>query len=254
VQATPLQIAAATQRMSVALMKFLSGVAKRLGVGEHTYVVGGAVRNWVIGEPIKDLDVVIDPVALRRSDASAWFAKEVQKAIPVHTNLTTNSYGVAILTVKGDWDLNGENLNGEVIEIANARKESYGGEEGKGYKPHTVEPATVEEDVYRREFTFNSLMWRLYDLAKGPDKAEILDLTGCGLKDLQDRTMRCPSDPDKTFSDDPTRMLRAVRFMVKYGFKLDPETEAAIRRNAPKLKNVPPNAIFSILVKTMEGG
>ena len=116
---------AATQRMSIALMKFLSGVARRLGVGQHTYVVGGAVRNFVLGEPVKDIDVVIDPVALRRPDASAWFAKEVRKAIPVNTNLTTNSYGVAILTIKGDWELDGENLNGEVIEIANARKESY---------------------------------------------------------------------------------------------------------------------------------
>lgn len=60
--------------------------------------------------------------------------------------------------------------------------------------------------------------------------------------------MRCPSDPDKTFADDPTRMLRVIRFLIKYGFKIDPPVAAAIRRNAPKLRNSPPSAISNILV------
>ena len=242
--------ASSAHRRSIALMKFLSGVARREGVGQHVYVVGGAVRNFVINQPIKDIDVVIDSVALRGKD-SEWFAKEVVKAIPVPTNLTTNQYGVAIITVKGDWELDGENLAGEVIEIANARKESYGGVGGKGYKPSEVEPATIEEDIYRREFTFNTLLWRLYDLAHGPDKAEILDITGCGLRDLQMGEMRCPADPDKTFADDPTRMLRAIKFLMKYGLKIPPDTAASIRRNAPKLKNAPHNAISSLLIGTI---
>jgi tRNA nucleotidyltransferase/poly(A) polymerase len=91
-------------------------------------------------------------------------------------------------------------------------------------------------------------MWRLADLAKGPDKAEIIDLAGCGLRDLKAGSMRCPSDPDKTFSDDPTRMLRAIKFANKYGFKITPDTEASIRRNAGKLRNAPPAAIAKLLV------
>jgi len=142
-------------RTSVALMKFLSGVAKAAGIAEHVYVVGGAVRNFVIGQPVKDVDVVIDSVAAGKD--SAWFAERVRKAIPVRTSLATNQYGVAILTVSGDWFLDGSNLKGETVEIANARKESYGGETGKGYKPHVVAPATIEEDVVRREFTFNCM-------------------------------------------------------------------------------------------------
>ena len=127
----------------IALMKFLSDEARQERVGDHVYVVGGAVRNFVIDRPIKDIDVVIDAVALgerfRKPKDSEWFAKTLQRSIPARTDLTTNQYGVAILTVKGDWILDGHNLKGEVIEIANARKESYGGSEGKGYKQKDTE-------------------------------------------------------------------------------------------------------------------
>jgi tRNA nucleotidyltransferase/poly(A) polymerase len=239
-----------THQRSVALMKFLSSVAQRLGVAEHVYVVGGAVRNWVIKEPIKDIDVVIDPIAVKRDDASDWFAKAVAKAIPVETSFVTNNYGVAILTIKGDWLLAGESMAGEVIEIANARKESYGGEAGKGYKPHMTAPATIQEDIVRREFTFNSLLWRMLDLANGPERAEIIDLTGCGLKDLQEGVARCPRDPDVVFTDDPSRMIRGVKFFLKYGLKLSPDVASSIRKNRAKLKNVPGSHLSNLLIGT----
>jgi len=240
---------------SVALMKFLSGVARKLGVGNDVYVVGGAVRNFVLDPtglkyPIKDIDVVIDPVALRRPDASDWFAQKVKRAIPVDVSLVTNSYGVSIVTITGDWILDGVSMAGEVIEIANARTESYGGTAGKGYKPHLVEPATIEEDVKRRDFSFNTLLWRMHDLANGPDQVAILDLTGCGMKDLQDGWMRCPSKPDRTFSDDPSRMVRTIKFMLKYGFKISSEVKASIKKNAPKLKNIPPGHLSNMIIET----
>jgi tRNA nucleotidyltransferase/poly(A) polymerase len=231
-----------------ALMKFLSKAAKQLGVGNHVFIVGGAVRNFIMGLPPKDVDVVVDTVALGSKKDSGWFASQLAKLIPVHTNLTTNQYGVAILTVAGPWQLNGFDMQGEVIEIANARKESYGDPSGKGYKPHLVEPATIEQDLERREFTFNTLLWRLADLEHGPDKAEVLDLLGVGLKHLEDRELRTPVDPDKTFSDDPTRLLRAVKFVAKYGFKIPPDMKASIQRNAPKLKQMPWDAVRKILV------
>lgn len=243
----------AAHERSIALMKFLSAVARHLGVAEHVYVVGGAVRNFLISQPIKDIDVVIDSVALGGRD-SAWFADEVARAIPTKTNLTTNQYGVAILTIAGDWQLAGESMRGETIEIANARKESYGGAGGKGYKPHLVEPATIEEDLRRREFTFNTLLWRLLDLEHGPDKAEVIDLTGLGREHLEERLLHTPSDPDTTFSDDPTRMLRAIKFIAKYGFKVPVEVATSIRRNAPKLKNMPWDAVRKILVEDILEG
>jgi len=231
----------------IALMKWLSRQAKKLRIGDHVYVVGGAVRNFVINAPIKDIDMMIDSVAAGGRD-SEWLAKKLQAAIPTRSNLTTNQYGVAIITVKGDWMIGSSNLAGEVIEIANARKESYGGTGGKGYKPSSVEKATAQQDVVRREFTFNTLMWRLSELASGPDKAEIIDLTGCGLRDLKAGVMRCPSDPDKTFGDDPTRMLRAIKFLMKYGFKIDKDTERSIRRNAAKIHRAPWEAISDLLL------
>jgi len=230
-----------------ALMKFLSQVSKRLGVGEHVYIVGGAVRNFMLGLPPKDVDVVIDSIALRGKD-SAWFAQQLQRSISAATNLTTNQYGVAILTVSGSWVLDGHDMKGEIIEIANARKESYGGEEGKGYKPHLVEPATIEEDLLRREFTFNTLLWRLLDLEHGPERAEVLDLLGSGKQHLEERLLTTPLNPDRTFSDDPTRMLRAIKFTAKYGFKIPAEVVASIRRNAPKLKQMPWDAVRKILI------
>lgn len=143
---------------STAIMKFLAGVARAEGVASHVYIVGGAVRNHLLGVPVKDVDVVVDSVALNGRD-SDWFARVLAENIPTTTNLTTNQYGVAILTVKGDWVLDGIPLAGEVIEIANARKESYdnAGGKGKGYKPTDVSPATIKEDIFRREFTFNCM-------------------------------------------------------------------------------------------------
>jgi tRNA nucleotidyltransferase/poly(A) polymerase len=234
---------------SIALMKWLSQATKKLRVDRDTYVVGGAIRNFVIDRPIKDIDVVIDSVSAGKD--SDWLAESLSRMIPVSSNVTTNQYGVAILTVKGPWEVDGENLQGEVIEIANARKESYGGVGGKGYKPSEVEPATIKEDLLRREFTFNTLLWRLSDLASGPEKAEIIDLTGCGMKDLKEGILACPSDPDKTFSDDPTRILRAIKFTGKYGFKIPPDLAKAIKRNAPKMKRMPWEAIGTILVENI---
>ena len=250
-----LKVARDAHDAQVALMRFLSGVARQQRVGDHTYVVGGAVRNFLIDRPIKDTDVVIDAVALgerfRKPRDSEWFAKTLQREIPASTSLATNQYGVAILTVKGPWNLDGHDLQGEVIEIANARKESYGGASGKGYKPDEVVPATIEEDVLRREFTFNTLLWRLQDLVSGPEKAEIVDLTGCGLRDLDERTIRCPRDPDIVFSDDPTRMLRAIKFATKYGFKIPPDLVSSIRKNAKKMKQAPWEAIASIFINNV---
>jgi tRNA nucleotidyltransferase/poly(A) polymerase len=239
---------------SIALMKFLSGVARSLGAGSHVYVVGGAVRNFLMDPegsryPIKDLDVVVDSVALGKD--SDWFAEKLARAIPVETNVTTNQYGVAIVTVKGDWDLDGSPMKGEIIEIANARKESYGGSggKGKGYKPTDVSPATIEEDVYRREFSFNTLLWRMIDLADGPDKAEVIDITGLGRQHLKEKLIQTPLDPDRTFSDDPTRMLRAIKFLVKYDMGISGEVAASIRKNAHKLRDMPWEAVATILVR-----
>jgi tRNA nucleotidyltransferase/poly(A) polymerase len=226
-------------------MRFLSSAASEFGVAEHSYVVGGAVRNYLLSQPIKDLDVTIDVVRSERG--SDWFAERLKRAIPVRSSFVTNQYGVAILTIAESWSLHGCEMKGETIEIANTRKESYGGDQGKGYKPHMVEPATIEEDLLRREFTFNTLLWRLSSLGEGPSGAEVLDLLGSGRADLDGAVLRTPREPARTFSDDPTRMLRAVKFVARYGFRIADDVFTSIQCCTESLKRMPWDAVRKIL-------
>ena len=230
---------------SVALMKWLSQTAQRMGVAHDVYVVGGAVRNFVLDKPIKDIDMVVDSLALRGDRDAAWVAQQIARRIPAPTEIVTDNLMVSKVFIKGPWDLDGHDLNGEVIEIVNARAEVYEQDEAGlsvGHKPLEVSPTSLEEDVLRREFTFNTLMWRLLDLAKGPDEAEIIDLTGCGMRDLENRVMRCPRPADETFDEDPTRIIRTIKFAFKYGFKLPPDVKAAAKRQAKGLKRIPAKA------------
>jgi tRNA nucleotidyltransferase/poly(A) polymerase len=233
---------ASTDAESLVLMKWLSKVTKKLGVARHVYVVGGAVRNFVLDEPIKDIDMVVDSLSMRGKDAE-WVADGISRAVPTRTKVVTDNLMVSKIFIEGQWELDGYEMEGEVIEIVNARKEEYEVDpttgDYVGHKPIRVEPTTLEDDATRREFTFNTLMWRLTDLANGPDKAEIIDLTGCGLKDLENREMRCPREPDETFKEDPTRIIRTIKFAFKYGFKLPKDTAAAARRQAKGLKRIP---------------
>ena len=236
------RLAMMTHDASVALMKWLSRTTQSIGAAKHVYVVGGAVRNFLISEPIKDIDMVVDSLALGKD--SSWVAERIAERIPTETEIVTDALMVSKVFIKGPWELDGHEMEGEVIEIVNARAEVY--EEGSGHKPIRVDPTTMEKDVLRREFTFNTLLWRLLDLADGPDKAEIIDLTGCGRQDLEDRVMRCPQDPDLTFSEDPTRIIRTVKFAFKYGFRLPPDVMAAARRQAKELKRIP-SKVWSVL-------
>ena len=235
-------------KKSVALMKWLSGAAKAMGpkVAENVYVVGGAVRDFVLDRPIKDVDVVVDSEALGGKKNAEWFAKQIERRIPAQVSTVTNQYLVEILTVAGSWNLEGLEMKGEVIEIANTRSESYS--EG-GWKPESVAPTDILTDISRRELTYNTLLLRLIDLANGPDKKDIIDLTGCGLKDLEEGRMQCPSSPDEVFKDDPTRMIRVIKFALRYGHQLTPDTRAAILRNSSKLKNVPPSHLSQMLAQ-----
>lgn len=235
---------------TLALMTFLAHVATDAGVADHIYVVGGAVRNHLMGVPIKDVDVVVDSIALQGRD-SGWFAAEIARALGANTDITVNQYGVAILSIKTSFMWGVVDIKGSVVEIANAREESYAGVggKGKGYKPTDVRSSTVQADVVRRDFTVNTLLMRLADLLSGPDNAKSIDITGRGLADLQDRVLRTPLDADRTFTDDPTRLLRLVKFSLKYDFSVPEDLAAAVVRNAQKLADMPWEAVATILVR-----
>ncbi len=234
-----------SRKHSTTLMKWLSQATRRLGrdVAENTYVFGGAVRNFKLNAPIKDVDVVVDSVALGKD--SAWLIEKLAEMIPAEIELMVNDEGVSKIWVESEWIVDGVDLSefsagGEAaIEIADAQTSSQ-------------ERATIKQDVLRRDFTYNTLMWRLSDLADGPDKAEIIDLTGCGLRDLEAGVSVCPNDPEQAFRDSPIRMVRAIKFLVKYGMKITKETAQAIKKNRRLLERENPHILYVELEKLLD--
>lgn len=240
-----LRIADADEDQAQALIKLLSEAARRAGMASHSYIVGGAPRDFAMGFPVKDIDVVVEP---QNGKNAVTLAEEVARmlgGLSVHPD----QYGVVhIGPIPGGREFGGVDLTGQKIEIVTSRKEKYDKSKDKGsHKPSEVEPGTILEDLLRRDFTFNALVWRLLDVAQGTDKAEILDLTGMGLRDLKDKIVRTPLDPNETFDDDPSRMLRAIRFAVKYGFELDSATRRAIKSNAKEVRRLPYEVVDTIL-------
>src|SRR5579862_5904020 len=151
----------------------------------NLWLVGGAVRDELLGRGNhNDFDIVTRSSSAEL--ARLLFDKGISKIAPV----TYERFGTAMVDV-----------HGTKIEIVTARKESY---EPESRKP-TVEPATLEEDAKRRDFTVNALLRNLHS-------GELYDPLGTGLADLNAGVLRTPLDPIETFFDDPLRMLRAVRF------------------------------------------
>lgn len=169
--------------------------------------MGGYVRDSLLGRPNPDLDIVVEDG--RALELAERFARLTGSRPPV----LFERFGTAQVT----W---GERL----VEFASARAESYPAD---SRKPE-VRPATLLEDLSRRDFTVNTL---LMDLG-----GKVHDLLGGGLGDLRAGVLRTPRDPVVTFSDDPLRMLRAVRLAAQLGFTLDPSLPPAMRQLSGRLR------------------
>ena len=179
------------------VLELLKRAASELGV--KTWIVGGYVRDRLLGRPHFDLDLVVeDGDAL---ELAARFAGLAGAPPPV----TFERYGTAQVT-----------LPGRLVEFVTARAESYAPDSRKP----DVRPATLEEDLHRRDFTVNTLLMDL--------DGEIHDPLG-GRIDLEARVLRTPADPDRTFTDDPLRMLRGIRFATELGFVLAPNLIPTMR-------------------------
>lgn len=192
------------------------GIVSRVAEREQVeaYAIGGYVRDHIMGRdnPDKDIDIVVlgDGVAL---------AKAVAKEINPDINVTVfKTFGTAMFRYK-DSD----------IEFVGARKESYS---SSSRKPAVV-PGTLTDDQNRRDFTINALAISLNKDSFG----EVLDPFG-GMDDIGNKILRTPLDPDMTFSDDPLRMMRAVRFATQLDFTISDDTLASISRNAERIKIV----------------
>jgi len=177
------------------------------------YVVGGYVRDIFLERPSNDIDVVV-------VGSGIALAQEVKKRLGRRAHLSVfKNFGTAQVKVNGHSSLE--------LEFVGARKESYSHDSRKP----VVENGTLEDDQNRRDFTINAMAICLNKERFG----QLIDPFD-GLYDLEDRIIATPLDPDITFSDDPLRMLRCVRFATQLNFDIEPETFEALGRNADRLK------------------
>ncbi len=202
----------------------LSETADSLGL--ECYAIGGYVRDLLLHRPSKDIDVVVVGSGIEMAKA---FAKRIGKG----ANLAVfKTYGTAQVK-RGDVE----------VEFVGARRESY----HRDSRNPIVEEGTLEDDQNRRDFTVNALAICLNKKRFG----ELTDPFG-GLADMERKILRTPLDPDVTFSDDPLRMMRAVRFATQLRFTIEQRTFEAIGRNSGRIEIITKERITDELNKIMQ--
>ena len=194
--------------------------------GLETYVVGGYVRDLILGRPSKDIDFTCVGSGIQ-------LAQAVAKTFDVHVPLSVfKNFGTAMLKLD-DWEL----------EFVGARKESYRQESRKPL----VEDGTLQEDLERRDFTINAMAISLNPQNYG----ELIDPFD-GIKDLKSKQLKTPLQPGITFSDDPLRMMRGVRFAAQLNFDIESETFFALSTNASRLQIISAERIIDELNKIIQ--
>ena len=192
------------------IFSIVSDTAAEMGV--RAFAIGGYVRDSFLGRPSNDIDIVVEGSGIELAEA---VGRKVGSEVVVFRN-----FGTAMLR-----------YHGLEVEFVGARKESYHRESRKP----VVEDGTLEEDQARRDFTINAMAFSL----QKEDFGALIDPFG-GIRDLNDGIIRTPLDPDVTYSDDPLRMLRAIRFATKlstpdHTFRIVPESLESMRRNRDRL-------------------
>ena len=201
----------------------ITEVADSLGL--ETYVIGGYVRDLFLERPSKDIDIVVKGSGIELAEA---FSKSIGHGAHI---AVYRRFGTAQVRWKG-----------QEIEFVGARKESYSPDSRKP----ACEDGTIEDDQNRRDFTINALAICLNKDRLG----ELVDPFD-GIYDLEDGLVRTPLDPDITFSDDPLRMMRCVRFATQLNFMIDEETFEALERNRERINIISGERIITELNKIM---
>ena len=209
--------------LSHPIFKIVADIASRENL--EAYVIGGYVRDAIIKRPSNDIDIVVVGNGIQ-------LAEMVAKAIGKDTFVTVfKNFGTAMLK-----------FNDSDIEFVGARKESY----RRNSRKPIVENGTLEDDQDRRDFTINALA---IGLGKN-NYGQLIDPFG-GLNDIKHKIIRTPLNPDTTFSDDPLRMIRAIRFATQLGYTIEEDTFEAIKRNKERISIVSKERIVDELHKIL---
>jgi poly(A) polymerase len=203
------------------ILKVIGEIADKMNL--ETYLVGGFVRDIILDRPCKDYDVVTLGSGIELASAvSDYFHQQYPLAV-------FKNFGTAMIK-----------LDDIEVEFVGARKESY---RSHSRKP-IVENGTLEDDQNRRDFTINALAISLNKNSFG----ELLDSFN-GVRDIQNNTIRTPLDPDLTYSDDPLRMMRAIRFATQLNFRIEPSSLRSISRNKDRINIISKERITDELNK-----
>ena len=206
------------------IFKIISEAADKLSV--ETYIVGGYVRDMILKRDLKkDIDIMCVGSGIE-------LAKYIQEKINPKKKINIfKRYGTAMISYK-DYK----------IEFVGSRKESY----SKDSRNPNTQPGSFIDDMLRRDFTINTLAIKLNKENFG----ELVDTFG-GTEDISKKTIKTPTEPDKTFSDDPLRMLRAVRFASQLDFDIDEKTKKSIQENSNRLDILSPERISDEINKIL---
>ncbi|MDD6608071.1 MAG: HD domain-containing protein [Paraprevotella sp.] len=211
------------QLLDTPIFHQIGEVADHLGM--ECYVVGGFVRDLFLERPSKDIDCLVVGSGIQ-------VAEELAKRLGRGAHISVfRNFGTAQVKYKG-----------QEIEFVGARKESYSHDSRKPI----VEDGTLDDDLDRRDFTINALAVCLNRERYG----QLVDNFN-GLMDLEDGIIATPLDPDITFSDDPLRMMRCIRFSTQLNFLIEEDTELALTRNAERIKIISQERIIDELNKIM---
>ncbi len=215
-------------------------LADKLGI--QAFVVGGYVRDLILGNTNKDLDVMVigDPIS---------FSRAAERELGATGLVVFERFRTAQMTIRPAEGISEAGKEPVKLEIVGARKENY---DAQSRKPH-VQEATLEEDLSRRDFTINAMAVSLNKVLPGTTgvtTGELVDPFG-GLDALSKKTIETPLDPKETFNEDPLRILRAIRFACRFDFTISRRVREAIINMKERLRIVSQERITDEFMKIL---